>query len=133
MLNSREQHKKIRAQQKIREEAEMEYQCKDCCIAFKDRKSYQRHMTQEHENKTEHQYHCAKCDIYLKSESAFKSHNSKLHLERREKTYYCRECDETFSCLIKHSLHIVVHRTWVGEDMGMQCRVCGKVFSRSDH
>ena len=75
MMNSREQHKKIRAQQRIREESEMEYQCTDCCIAFQDKKSHQRHMAEEHENKTEHQYHCAKCDIHLKSESAFKSHN----------------------------------------------------------
>ena len=67
----------------------------------------------------------------LQSESAFKSHNSKLHLERREKSYYCRECDETFSCLIKHSLHIVIHRTWTQEEMGMQCRICGKVFTRN--
>ena len=53
--------------------------------------------------------------FFFQSESAFKSHNSKLHLERREKTYYCRECDETFTCLVKHSLHIVVHRTWTQE------------------
>ena len=52
-------------------------------------------------------------------------------MERREKSYYCRECDETFSCLIKHSLHIVIHRTWTQEEMGMQCRICGKVFSRN--
>ena len=31
----------------------------------------------------------------------------------------------------KHSLHIVVHRTWTQEEMGMQCRICGKVFSRN--
>ena len=67
----------------------------------------------------------------FQSESAFKSHNSKLHLERREKSYYCRECDDTFTCLVKHSLHIVVHRTWTQEEMGMQCRICGKVFSRN--
>ena len=52
-------------------------------------------------------------------------------MERREKTYYCRECDETFTCLVKHSLHIVVHRTWTQEEMGMQCRICGKVFTRN--
>ena len=68
--------------------------------------------------------------LNFQSESAFKSHNSKLHLERREKTYYCRECDETFTCLVKHSLHIVIHRTWTQEEMGMQCRICGKVFTR---
>ena len=72
-----------------------------------------------------------KISCLFQSESAFKSHNSKLHLERREKSYYCRECDETFSCLVKHSLHIVIHRTWTQEEMGMQCRICGKVFSRT--
>merc|ERR1711971_1520225 len=32
---------------------------------------------------------------------------------------------------VKHSLHIVVHRTWTQEEMGMQCRICGKVFGRN--
>ena len=131
MNNSKEQHKKLKAQKKAKKELDLEYHCKECCIAFPDRKSYQRHMSDEHQSLTDHQYHCQKCDVHLKSESAFKSHNSKLHLERREKTYYCRECDETFSCLIKHSLHIVVHRTWTEENMGMQCRICGKVFTRN--
>ena len=49
MNNSKEQHKKIKAQQKAKKELDLEYQCKECCIAFRDRKSHQRHMTDEHE------------------------------------------------------------------------------------
>ena len=52
MNNSKEQHKKIKAQHKAKKELEMEYQCKECCIAFKDRKSYQRHMSDEHQGST---------------------------------------------------------------------------------
>ena len=151
VMNSVDLHKKLKKQEKKKKESEMEYECSDCCIAFQDRKSHQAHMIEEHSDSVENPFYCQKCNVYLKvslsiiskmskisenifllqSESAFKSHNSKLHLERREKSYYCRECDETFSCLIKHSLHIVIHRTWTQEEMGMQCRICGKVFSRN--
>ena len=30
----------------MEKEAEMEYECSDCCIAFQDRKSHQAHMTE---------------------------------------------------------------------------------------
>ena len=52
MNNSKEQHKKMKAQQKAKKDIEMEIQCKECCIAFKDRKSYQRHMSDEHQGST---------------------------------------------------------------------------------
>ena len=52
MNNSKEQHKKIKAQQKAKKELDTEIQCKECCIAFKDRKSYQRHMSDEHQGLT---------------------------------------------------------------------------------
>ena len=106
VLNSVELHKQLKKKEKKKKECEMEYECSDCCIAFQDRKAHQAHMIEEHSDSVENPFFCQKCNVYLKSESAFKSHNSKLHLERREKSYYCRECDETFSCLIKHSLHI---------------------------
>ena len=52
MNNSKEQHKKIKSNQKARKELDVEYKCKECCIAFKDRKSYQKHMSDEHEGLT---------------------------------------------------------------------------------
>ena len=52
MNNSKEQHKKMKAQQKAKKEIDTEIQCKECCIAFKDRKSYQRHMSDEHQGLT---------------------------------------------------------------------------------
>ena len=97
---------------------------------FQDRVSYQRHMAEEHSS-GDHPFFCQKCSVYLKCEAAFKSHNSKLHLERRDKLFYCRECDETFGCKLKHSRHIVTHRTWSSDESGMQCKVCGKVFSKN--
>jgi len=87
-------------------------------------------MAEEHSSGA-HPFYCNYCNVYLKCEAAFKSHNSKLHLERRSKSFYCRECDETFNCKLKHSRHIVTHRNWSGSETGLQCKVCGKVFSKN--
>ena len=97
---------------------------------LQDRVSYQRHMAEEHSS-GEHPFFCQICNVYLKCEAAFKSHNSKLHLERRAKMFYCRQCDETFSCKLRHTDHIATHRTWSDDDQGLQCKVCGKVFSKT--
>ena len=106
------------------------YECSDCCIAFSDRVNQQKHFAEVHFT-VDHPFHCKSCNIILKNESAFKSHNSKLHLERREKSYYCRECDETFACKLKHQRHILIHRPWNNDPKALQCKICGKVFTRN--
>ena len=50
----------------MKKEAEMEYECVDCCIAFQDRKSHQAHMIEEHSESTENPFFCQKCNVYLK-------------------------------------------------------------------
>ena len=97
---------------------------------MQDRVTYQRHMAEEHCS-GDHPFYCQICSVYLKCEAAFKSHNSKLHLERRAKTYYCRQCDEIFSCKLRHFDHIATHRSWGDGEQGLQCKVCGKVFTKN--
>ena len=48
MFSSLELHKQQKKKKKMEKEAEMEYECSDCCIAFQDRKSHQAHMIEEH-------------------------------------------------------------------------------------
>ena len=50
----------------MEKEAEMEYECSDCCIAFQDRKSHQAHMIEEHSDTAENPFFCQKCNVYLK-------------------------------------------------------------------
>ncbi len=56
----------IRKKEKLRKDAEMEYECTDCCIAFQDRKSHQNHMVEEHSNTQRNPFYCQKCNVYLK-------------------------------------------------------------------
>ena len=66
VLSSVELHKQLKKKEKKRKEAEMEYECSDCCIAFQDRKSHQNHMIEEHSETVENPFYCQKCNVYLK-------------------------------------------------------------------
>ena len=66
VFNSLELHKQLKRKEKMKKEAEMEYECADCCIAFQDRKSLQAHMIEEHSDTSENPFFCQKCNVYLK-------------------------------------------------------------------
>ena len=66
MFSSLELHKQQKKKKKMEKEAEMEYECSDCCIAFQDRKSHQAHMIEEHSDTAENPFFCQKCNVYLK-------------------------------------------------------------------
>ena len=66
MFSSLELHKQQKKKKKMEKEAEMEYECSDCCIAFQDRKTHQAHMIEEHSDTAENPFFCQKCNVYLK-------------------------------------------------------------------
>ena len=66
VLSSVELHKQLKKKEKRKKDAEMEYECSDCCIAFRDRKSHQNHMIEEHSEMEGNPFHCQKCNVYLK-------------------------------------------------------------------
>ncbi|XP_040577340.1 uncharacterized protein [Lepeophtheirus salmonis] len=119
---------RIRSQNQF-EENDDGWKCMDCYIAFKDSITMQKHMAEVHFT-AHHPFHCKSCNYIFKNQSAFKSHNSRMHVSRIDKVYYCRECDDTFACKLKHARHILIHRPWNGDPDALQCKACGKVFTK---
>ena len=66
VLSSVDLHKQLKKKERKRKEAELEYECVDCCIAFQDRKSHQTHMVEEHSESAGNPFYCQKCNVYLK-------------------------------------------------------------------
>ena len=72
VMNSVELHKQLKKKEKRKKDAEMEYECPDCCIAFQDRKSHQTHMIEEHSDSVENPFFCQKCNVYLKVSTKYR-------------------------------------------------------------
>jgi hypothetical protein len=64
MRNSKKIHKEL---QKKDKEEEEEFECSDCCIAFKDKSAQLKHLATIHKSSPQGSFYCEICEVSLRS------------------------------------------------------------------
>nr|XP_023019540.1 gastrula zinc finger protein XlCGF44.2-like isoform X1 [Leptinotarsa decemlineata] len=92
------------------------YRCRRCRLEFDSRKTYRKHLHQQHNEK----YNV--CPICGKSVVNLSQHRNGVHGDPA--SFRCSKCDKSFSCKRHLQRHMLAH----GNEFKHKCTTCGKGF-----